>query len=85
MHRYFFNTHIGRDIIKDQDGTTLRDADQVWEVARDTAQEMMRDPANQARLLPAILVVTDEKGDVVLEFPFAEAVALPSQDPSTVH
>ena len=85
MPRYFYTTHIGGDIIEDGAGTTLRDPDQVWEVARDTAREMMRDPANQVRLLPAILVVTDEEGDVVLEFPFAEAMAIPSQNPITVH
>ena len=85
MPRYFFTTHIGGDIIEDRVGTTLRDPDQVWEVARDTAREMMRDPANQVRLLPAILVITDEAGDVVLEFPFSEAVAIPSEDSSTAH
>ena len=85
MPRYFFNTHIGRDIIKDLGGTVLRDPDQAWEVARDTAQEMMGDPANQVRLLPAILVVTDDEGVVVLEVPFAEAATLPPRDTGTVH
>lgn len=85
MPRYFFTTHIGGDIIEDQAGTTLRDPDQAWEVAKDTAREMMRDPLNQVKLLPAILVVTDEVGDVVLEFPFAEAMDIPSRETGTVH
>lgn len=86
MPRYFFHTHIGDAVISDPTGTELRDADQAWEMARDTARSAMsRDVGNQARLMTACLVVTDAGGEVVLEFPFAEAVTLPPERDSTLH
>ena len=36
-------------------------------------------------LLAAALVVTDQKGDVVLEFPFSEALMAPNDTPTTRH
>lgn len=80
MPRYFFNTHIGEDVITDLNGEELRDPDHAWEASRAIIRAMMDDPkmshsGNQDRLLAASLVVTDEAGEVVLEFPFAEALA----------
>ncbi|AWN38171.1 DUF6894 family protein [Methylobacterium radiodurans] len=78
MPRYFFHTQIGADRVTDSDGVELCDPDEAWETARATARTLMgRDRANQARLMTASLVVTDEAGETVLEFPFAEAVTLP--------
>lgn len=79
MPRYFFNTQIGEDIITDLNGEELRDPDQAWEASRSIIHAMVQDPkmaesGNQDRLLAATLVVTDEAGEVVLEFPFAEAL-----------
>ncbi|MGF3021754.1 DUF6894 family protein [Methylobacterium aquaticum] len=74
MPRYFFNTHIGEDVITDLNGEDLRDPDHAWETSRAIIRAMMEDPKNQDRLLAASLVVTDEAGEVVLEFPFAEAL-----------
>ncbi|MCJ2035913.1 DUF6894 family protein [Methylobacterium sp. J-068] len=74
MPRYFFHTRIGDDRVADAEGTDLRDPDRAWEVARDTIRAAMAEPGNQARLIGACLVVTDESGDVILEFPFAEAM-----------
>lgn len=86
MPRYFFHTHLGGDVITDPDGIDLRDADAAWERARATALAVMsRDPANQARLMTASLVVTDAAGEVVLELPFAEAVTLPPRQDPTLH
>lgn len=86
MPRYFFHTQIGADRVTDPVGAELRDPDQAWETARDTARALMaRDQSNQARLMTASLLVTDEAGEVVLEFPFAEAVTLPSLKDSTLH
>ena len=45
----------------------------------------LRGPRDQAKLMTACLVVTDEAGDVVLEFPFAEAVELPPSEDLTRH
>ncbi|AWN48998.1 hypothetical protein DK419_23740 [Methylobacterium terrae] len=80
MPRYFFNTHIGEDVITDLNGEELRDPDHAWEASRSIIRTMMDDPkmtasASHDRLLAASLVVTDEAGEVVLEFPFAEALA----------
>jgi hypothetical protein len=84
MPRYFFHTRIGADRITDPDGVELRDPDQAWETARNTARTLMgHDRADQARLMTASLIVTDEDGEVVLEFPLAEAVTLPPMEDDT--
>jgi hypothetical protein len=85
MPRYFFHTHIGEDVIADLNGAELADADRAWEAAGATIRASLSDPKNQARLMTASLVVTDEAGEVVFEFPFAEAVMPPGPRDPTVH
>ena len=85
MPRYFFNTRIGDDLIPDPDGVELRDPDQAWEMARTMIQEILRDQRDQPNLLAASLEVTDERGEIVLEFPFTEALVAPPDDPPTRH
>jgi hypothetical protein len=85
MPRYFFNTRIGSDLIPDPEGEELRDPDHAWEVARAMIQEILRDQGGPSNLLTASLEVTDERGDVVLEFPFSEALMAPPDDPPTKH
>jgi hypothetical protein len=85
MPRYFFNTRIGDDLIPDPKGEELRDPDHAWEVARIMIQEILRDQRGPPSLLKASLEVTDEQGDVVLEFPFSEALMPPPDDPPTKH
>jgi hypothetical protein len=72
--RYFFHTRIAADTLTDEDGVELRDPDQAWRVARATIRASLEDEGGDPRLVAAILVVTDEAGEVVLEFPFAEAI-----------
>lgn len=74
MPRYFFHTRIAADTLTDEDGVELRDPDQAWRVARATIRASLEDEGGDPRLVAAILVVTDEAGEVVLEFPFAEAI-----------
>ena len=74
MPRYFFNTRIGSDLIVDHDGAELRDPDQAWEVARLTIRDLLKAEGAQPNLLNAILEVTDLGGEIVLEFPFSEAL-----------
>ncbi len=74
MPRYFFNTRIGEELVADTDGELLRNPDRAWEVARDMIRELLRTEGANAALLSAVIEVTDEEGDVVLEFPFAEAI-----------
>jgi uncharacterized protein DUF6894 len=73
MPRYFFNTHIGDELISDPEGEELRDLDRAWEVAQAMIRELLRTEGAERALLRAILEVTDHQGEVVLEFPFAEA------------
>lgn len=86
MPRYFFNTRIGTDVIPDVEGEELRDPDHAWEVARAMIVELLEEEGEHPNLLTAALVVTDQKGDIVLEFPFTEALsAEPEKTPATRH
>ena len=85
MPRYFFNTRIGDDLIPDSEGAELRDPDHAWEVARTTIRQLLKTEGSQAAVLNAILEVTDDEGEIVLEFPFAEAVLGPPDEPATKH
>jgi hypothetical protein len=80
MPRYFFNTRIGNELIVDPEGEELRDPDRAWEIARAMVQELFRSEGESPTLLGAIIEVTDDDGEVVLEFPFSEAIVeLPDQ------
>jgi hypothetical protein len=85
MPRYFFNTRIGDDLIPDTEGEDLPNADRAWEVARSMILELLADQSDQVMLLTASLLVTDESGDVVLEFPFSEALIGGSAESQTRH
>jgi hypothetical protein len=83
--RYFFNTRFGNELLLDPEGEELRDADQAWNVARTTIREILASEGEQANLLGAIMEVTDDDGEVVLEFPFAEAIVEPPENSETKH
>jgi hypothetical protein len=85
MPRYFFNTRIDQELILDPEGEELRDPDHAWNVARTTIREILKTEGGQAGLLNVTLEVTDDDGEVVLEFPFAEAVLDGSEDSETRH
>ena len=74
MPRYFFNTRIGDDLISDPDGEVLVDPDRAWEMARAMIRELLKTDGADGALLSAIIEVTDDEGEIVLEFPFAEAI-----------
>jgi len=74
MPRYFFNTRIGDELISDPDGEVLRDPDRAWEMARAMIRELLKTEGADGALLNATIEVTDDEGDIVLEFPFSEAV-----------
>jgi hypothetical protein len=81
MPRYFFNTRIGDELVADPEGEELRDPDRAWEVARAMIREILKTEGVQNGLLSATLEVTDDDGEIVLEFPFAEAILdAPDQD-----
>jgi hypothetical protein len=84
MPRYFFNTRIGNELILDPEGDELRDPDHAWNVARTTIREILKTEGGQA-MLNATLEVTDDDGEIVLEFPFAEAILDGPEDSGTKH
>jgi hypothetical protein len=85
MPRYFFNTRIGEDLIRDPEGEEVRDPDRAWQIARVMIRELLKTEGAERDLLKATLEVTDDEGEIVLEFPFAEAILEPSDDPVTKH
>jgi hypothetical protein len=85
MPKYYFNTRIGKELILDPEGEELRDPDHAWEVARTTIRQLLKTEGDQASVLSAILEVTDDDGEIVLEFPFAEAIEGPSEESATRH
>ena len=87
MPRYFFHTRIGGDLVTDPDGEELRDPDHAWETARTLALQLLQGAASDPELLHAVLEVSDEAGEVVLEFPLAEAVSVgdASKPTDTLH
>ena len=52
----------------------LRNPDRAWEVARAMIREILKTEGVQNGLLNATLEVTDDEGEIVLEFPFTEAI-----------
>jgi len=84
MPRYFFNTRIGDELIPDPEGEELRNPDRAWDVARAMIRELLKTEGAEG-LLNAILEVTDDEGEIVLEFPFAEAILDFSDMPVTKH
>ncbi len=85
MPRYFFNTRIGDELISDPEGEWLRNPDRAWEIARAMIRELLKTEDAKRGLLNAVLEVTDDEGEIVLEFPFAEAVLDGSDQPITKH
>ena len=85
MPRYFFNPRLGDDLIADPEGEELRSPDRAWEVARAMIRELLKTEGARGGLLNAVIEVTDDEGEIVLEFPFAEAILDLSQIPATKH
>lgn len=85
MPRYFFNARIGGELIADQEGEVLRDPDQAWVAARTLVREILRTDGSEASIVDAVLEVTDDDGEIVLEFPFAEAIIDSNQRPQFKH
>jgi hypothetical protein len=85
MPRYFFNTRIGEELISDPEGEELRNPDRAWQVARAMIRELLKTEGAERSLLHATIEVTDDEGEIVLEFPFAEAILDFSDIPMTKH
>jgi hypothetical protein len=85
MPRYFFNTRIGETLILDPEGAELRDPDHAWRVARATIRQILQEEGKDPSILSASLEVTDAAGEIVLEFPFTEALEIPDEPPPSQH
>jgi len=85
MPRYFFNTRIGDELIDDPEGEELRSPGRAWEVARAMILELIKSEGADGALLDAVIEVTDDDGEIVLEFPFAEALLDLPDAPMTKH
>jgi hypothetical protein len=85
MPRYFFNTRIGDELIDDPEGEELRNPDRAWEVARAMILELIKSEGAEGVLLNAVIEVTDDDGEIVLEFPFSEALLDLQDTPPTRH
>ena len=85
MPRYFFNTRIGNELIVDPDGEELRDPDRAFEIARAMILELLRSEGASQTLLSAVIEVMDDGGDMVLEFPFTEAIVELPDENATRH
>ena len=72
-------------MIADPEGEELRNPDRAWEVARTMIRELLRSEGASGELLSAVIEVTDDDGEVVLEFPFAEALPSMPDAPFTRH
>ena len=85
MPRYYFNTRIGEELVADPEGEELRNPDRAWEVARAMIQELLKTEGAERALLTATIEVTDDEGEIVLEFPFTEAILDMPDDSATRH
>jgi len=85
MPRYFFNTRIGEELIVDPDGEELRDPERAWEIARAMILELLRSEGASQTLLDAVIEVMDDDGEIVLEFPFTEAIVELPDEHATRH
>jgi hypothetical protein len=85
MPRYFFNARIGEELIDDPEGDELRNLDRAWQVARAMILELLRTEGARPDLLGAVIEVTNDDGEIVLEFPFAEALTDMADQPVTKH
>ena len=73
--RYFFHVVLEDAHLPDPDGQDLPDADAAWGVARRSAQDLMRsDLGRPVNWMACRFEVRDEADEIVLEFPFAEAL-----------
>ena len=85
MPRYFFNARIGDEVVADPEGEELRDPDRAWEIARAMIRELLKIEGAEGDLMQAVIEVTDDEGEIVLEFPFTEAILDGSDEPVTKH
>lgn len=82
MPRYFFNVVLEDAVVLDPNGQELPDADTAWEAARRAALDLMNSDLGRPMNWPQCrFEVRDDADEVVLEFPFVEAVENTPEEP----
>ncbi|SFG75542.1 DUF6894 family protein [Methylobacterium gossipiicola] len=76
MPLYCFTIPIDDQTPHDPAFRSLRDADAAYDEAKRLAQDIWA-ASGDRRLMRAVVVVTDADGEIVLEFPFTEAITAP--------
>ena len=76
MPRYFFHIKDDQTTIRDLEGAEFHNMDAVREEATESAREMMSENVREGHGPDGrAFVVTDEQGQVVLDFPFKLAIS----------
>lgn len=77
MPRYFFHLRCEDTTVPDPTGADLRDPDHAWEAARSMARDLMSTQSGVGvNWLSCWFEVRDEANEIVLEYPFSEAVEI---------
>ena len=77
MPRYCFNASLEEHLLPDPEGQELSDPDAAWETARRIARDAMSvDEGRPMNWQTCHIEVKDVDGEIVLEFPFLEAVEI---------
>jgi hypothetical protein len=75
MPRYRFNLQLENQVLRDRDGQQVSGPDNAWELAGALARELIQTSVVQpSSWLNCHLMVTDEAGCVVVDYPFAAAL-----------
>jgi hypothetical protein len=83
MPRYFFNVSLEEHLLPDPEGQELPDPDAAWERARQIALDAMSvDAGGPVNWHAYHVEVKDAGGEIVLEFPFLEAVEITGDRPN---
>jgi hypothetical protein len=83
MPRYFFNVSLEEHLLPDPEGQELPDPDAAWETARRIALDAMSvDAGGPVNWHACHVEVRDAGGEIVLEFPFLEAVEITGDRPN---
>ena len=83
MPRNFFNVSLEDHLLPDPEGQELPDPDAAWETARRIACDAMSvDEGRPMNWQTCHVEVKDVDGEIMLEFPFLEAVEIKSGLPN---
>jgi hypothetical protein len=78
MGRFYFHLREGAELIRDPEGTDLRDAAEAKRMALLSARELLAGAIKSGeRRIPEAFVITDEAGQTLHVLPFVEVLPEP--------